>query len=167
MIVVLALFLVCACGAPERSEPGRWLPAWQAVPSISASVPDQNVRTTVKLGAAGTSVRIRLSNLMSDEPVRIEHASVTANGDTRQLTFGDSRVVTVGPREEVYSDTVRLTVTKTLEINTYAPGGTPCQARANRNLTSAGSYLCLVAGVEVAGFTAPGAVVMFGDSITE
>lgn len=168
MIIVLALLLVCgACAAPERSEPSRWLPAWQAVPSISASVPDQNVRTTVHLGAAGTSVRIRLSNLMSDKPVRVEQASVTADGEKRQLTFRDSRVVTVPPREEVYSDTVQLTVTKTLEINTYAPGGTQCQARANSNRTSTGSYVCLVAGVEVAGFTAPGAVVMFGDSITE
>ncbi|KJK47944.1 hypothetical protein UK23_18680 [Lentzea aerocolonigenes] len=167
MIIVLALFLVCACGAPERSEPSRWLPVWQAVPSISAAVPDQHVRTTVHLGAAGTSVRVRLSNLMSDQPVRVEQASVSANGETRQLTFGDSRVITVPPREEVYSDTVRLTVTKTLEINTYAPAGTQCQARANRNLTSTGSYLCLVSRVEVAGFTAPGAVVMLGDSITE
>ncbi|MET9631421.1 GDSL-type esterase/lipase family protein [Lentzea sp. NPDC006480] len=165
---MLALLLVCgACGAPERSEPSRWLPVWQAVPSISASVPDQHVRTTVNLGAAGTSVRIHLSNLMSDEPVRIEQASVTADGQTRQLTFGDSRVVTIGPREEVYSDTVPLTVTKTLEISTYAPTGTPCQARANRNRTSVGSYVCLASRVDVAGFTAPGAVVMFGDSITE
>ncbi|HEX8864500.1 MAG TPA: GDSL-type esterase/lipase family protein [Lentzea sp.] len=168
MIIVLALLLVCgACGTPERPEPTRWLPVWQAVPTISTSVPDQNVRTTVDLRAAGTSIRVRLSNLMGTQPVRVEQTSVTANGETRQLTFRNSRAVTIGPREEVYSDAVQLTATKALEISTYTPAGTPCQARAGRTLTSAGSYVCLVSGVEVAGFTAPGAVVMFGDSITE
>ncbi len=125
------------------------------------------MRTTVDLGAGGTSVRIRLSNLMGVQPVRVEQVSVTANGETRQLTFGRSRGVTIGPRAEVFSDAVQLTVTRTLEISTYTPAGTPCQARAHRTITSTRTHICLVSAVEVAGFTAPGAAVMFGDSITE
>jgi lysophospholipase L1-like esterase len=168
VIIVLTLLLVCGASGPhERSAAIRWLPVWQAVPTVSTSVPDQSVRTTVDLTAGGTSVRVRLSNLMSIKPVRVEQATVTANGETRQLTFGRSRGVTIGPRGEVYSDAVQLTVTTTLEISTYTPAGTPCQARAHRTITSTRSYICLVSAVEVAGFTAPGAVVMFGDSITE
>jgi lysophospholipase L1-like esterase len=168
VIIVLTLLLVCgASGSHERSAAIRWLPVWQAVPTLSTSVPDQSVRTTIDLTAGGTSVRVRLSNLMGTKPVRVEQVTVTANGETRQLTFGRSRAVTIRPRHEVHSDAVQLTVATTLEISTYTPAGTPCQARAHRTITSARSYICLVSGVEVAGFTAPGAVVMFGDSITE
>lgn len=168
VIIVLTLLLVCGASGPhERSAAIRWLPVWQAVPTLSTSVPDQSVRTTVDLTAGGTSVRVRLSNLMGIKPVRVEQTTVTANGETRQLTFGGSRGVTIRPRHEVYSDAVQLTATTTLEVATYTPAGTPCQARANRTITSARSHICLVSAVEVAGFTAPGAVVMFGDSITE
>ncbi|WP_089918356.1 GDSL-type esterase/lipase family protein [Lentzea albida] len=168
VIIVLALLLACgASGVPVRSEVVRWLPVWQAVPTLSASVPDQSVRTTVDLAAGGTSVRVRLSNLMGTRPVRVEQVTVTAGGQTRQLTFGRSRAVTIRARAEVYSDAVLLAVTKTLEISTYTPAGTPCQARAHRTITSTREQICLVSAVEVAGFTAPGAVVMFGDSITE
>lgn len=168
VIIVLALLLLCGASGPhERLAPIRWLPVWQAVPTLSTSLPDQSVRTTVDLTAGGTSVRVRLSNLMGTKPVRVEQVTVTANGETRQLTFGRSRAVTIRPRHEVYSDAVQLRVTTTLGISTYTPGGTPCQARAHRTITSARSYICLVSAVEVAGFTAPGAAVMFGDSITE
>ncbi|MBM7857499.1 GDSL-type esterase/lipase family protein [Lentzea nigeriaca] len=168
VIIVLALLLVCGASGPhERSAAIRWLPVWQAVPTLSTSVPDQSVRSTVDLGAGGTSVRVRLSNLMGVTPVRVEQVTVTANGESRQLTFGRSRNVTIRPRDEVYSDAVRLTVTTRLQISTYTPAGTPCQARAHRMITSVRSYVCLVSAVEVAGFTAPGAAVMLGDSITE
>jgi lysophospholipase L1-like esterase len=168
VIIVLALLLACgASGLHERSEAIRWLPVWQAVPTLGVSVPDQSVRTTVDLAAGGTSVRVRLSNLMGIKPVRVEQVTVTANGETRQLTFGRSRSVTIRARAEVYSDAVLLTVAKTLDISTYTPAGTPCQARAHRTITSTREHICLVSAVEVAGFTAPGAAVMFGDSITE
>ncbi|MFI6098397.1 GDSL-type esterase/lipase family protein [Lentzea sp. NPDC051213] len=168
VIIVLALLLACgASGVHERSAAIRWLPVWQAVPTISAAVPDPSVRTTVDLTASGTSVRVRLSNLMGIKPVRVEQVTVTANGETRELTFNRSRGVTIKARDEVYSDAVLLTVTTALEISTYTPAGTPCQARAHRTITSTRNYICLVSAVEVAGFTAPGAAVMFGDSITE
>ncbi|SDP91151.1 Lysophospholipase L1 [Lentzea jiangxiensis] len=165
---MLALLLACgASGVPTRSEVIRWLPVWQAVPTLSEAVPDQSVRTTIDLTAGGTSVRVRLSNLMGTEPVRVEQVTVAAGGETRQLTFNRSRAVTIRARDEVYSDAVQLAVTKTLDISTYTPAGTPCQARAHRTITSTREHICLVSAVEVAGFTAPGAVVAFGDSITE
>ncbi|MDX8029794.1 GDSL-type esterase/lipase family protein [Lentzea sp. BCCO 10_0856] len=168
VIIALALLLVCgASGVPERSEVIRWLPVWQAVPTLSAGVPDHVVRTTVDLAAGGTSVRVRLSNLMGIKPVRVEQVTIKANGESRELRFNRSRAVTIRARDEVYSDAVQLPVAKTLEITTHTPSGTPCQARAWHTITSARAYTCLVSAVEVAGFTAPGAVVMFGDSITE
>ncbi|SDF54720.1 Lysophospholipase L1 [Lentzea fradiae] len=168
LIFALVLVLVCgASGVPARSEAVRWLPVWQAVPTLPAGVPDHVVRTTVDLSAGGSSVRVRLSNLMGIEPVRVERVTVQADGQTRELTFNRSRAVTIRARDEVYSDAVRLPVTKTLEISTHVPGGTPCQARAWNTITSARAYICLVSAVEVAGFSAPGAAVMLGDSITE
>ncbi|MFD9702718.1 GDSL-type esterase/lipase family protein [Lentzea sp. NPDC059081] len=168
VIFALALVLVCAAsGAHARSEAVRWLPVWQAVPTLPAGVPDHVVRTTVDLGASGTSVRVRLSNLMGIKPVRVEQVTVKANGELRELTFNRSTAVTIRARSEVLSDAVRLPVGTTLEISTYVPGGTPCQARAWNTITSARAYVCLVSAVEVAGFSAPGAAVMLGDSITE
>ena len=165
---MLALLLVCgASGVHDRGAPVRWLPVWQAVPTLSAATPDQVVRTTVDLTAGGTSVRVRLSNLMGIKPVRVERVAVAANGETRELSFRGSRGVLLKARSEVYSDPLQLVVTRTLEITTHTPAGTPCQARALRTITSARDHVCLVSAVEVAGFTAPGAVVMFGDSITE
>ncbi|KOV89092.1 GDSL-type esterase/lipase family protein [Nocardia sp. NRRL S-836] len=168
LIIVLALLLACgASGVHDRGAPVRWLPVWQAVPTLSAATPDQVVRTTVDLTAGGTAVRVRLSNLMGIKPVRIERVAVAANGESRELSFRGSRGVLLKARSEVYSDPVQLVVTQTLEITTHTPEGTPCQARALRTITSARDHVCLVSAVEVAGFTAPGAVVMFGDSITE
>ncbi|GLY48305.1 SGNH hydrolase [Lentzea sp. NBRC 102530] len=168
MIIALALLLVCgASGVPVRSEVIRWLPVWQAVPTQSSAVPDQSVRTTVDLAAGGTSVRVRLSNLMGIKPVRVQEVVATADGEMRRLTFNRSTAVTIRARGEVYSDAVQLKVTDTLDIRTYTPAGTPCQARAHRTITSTREQICLISAVEVAGFTAPGAVVMFGDSITE
>lgn len=162
------LLLVCsASGAYGRPAAIRWLPVWQSVPTLQAAVPDQSVRTTVDLTAAGAFVRVRLSNLMGIRPVRVEQVTVTANGETRQLSFRGSGSVTIGARNEVYSDAVQLTVTKTLDIRTYVPAGTPCHARAQHTITSTRTHICLVSAVEVAGFTAPGVAVMFGDSITE
>ncbi|MFD5829336.1 GDSL-type esterase/lipase family protein [Lentzea sp. NPDC060358] len=168
VIIALALVLVCgASGAHARSEAIRWLPVWQAVPTLPAGVPDHVVRTTVDLSASGTSVRLRLSNLMGIKPVRVEQVTVKANGELRELTFDRARSVTIRARGEVYSDAVQLPVSRTLEISTHVPDGTPCQARAWNTITSARAYICLVSAVEVAGFSAPGAVVMLGDSITE
>lgn len=166
---MLALLLWAgASGVHDQPQPPRWLPVWQAVPTFSGSVPDQTVRTTVDLTAEGTSVRVRLSNLMGIKPVRIEHVTIAANGETRQLSFRGSRSVTIRARDEIYSDAVDLKVTTSLSISTYAPDGTPCHAHALGGVvTSARTFTCLVSAVEVAGFTAPGAVVMFGDSITE
>lgn len=166
--IALASVLLCAASAvPVRSDEIRWLPVWQAVPTLRAGVPDQVVRTTVDLSAGGSSVRVRLSNLMGIGPVRVEQVTVKAGGETRELTFRGSRAVTIRARGEVYSDAVALPVTKTLEISTHVPDGTPCQARAWNTVTSARAYICLVSAVEVAGFSAPGAVVALGDSITE
>lgn len=168
VIIVLAMVLVCAAsGVHERPAAIRWLPVWQSVPTVQTSVPDRSVRTTVDLTASGAFVRVRLSNLMGIRPVRVEQVTVTANGETRQLSFRGSRGVTIRARDEIYSDAVQLAVTTTLDIRTYTPAGTPCHARALRTITSVRTHICLVSAVEVAGFTAPGAAVMFGDSITE
>ncbi len=167
VLVVLLLLVLGAAGPHERAQAVSWLPVWQAVPTQFTVVPDRTVRTTIDLTAGGTSVRVRLSNLLGIKPVRVEQVTVAANGETRQLRFGGSTSVTIRPRDEVYSDAVQLRVTTTLDINTYTPAGTPCHARAHRTITSTRMHICLVSAVEVAGFTAPGAVVMFGDSITE
>ncbi|WP_245640747.1 SGNH/GDSL hydrolase family protein [Sphingomonas taxi] len=180
----------------------RWVPAWGSAQMLAtaadaeriAAIGPVTIRQIVHLSAGGTMVRVRLSNVMGDTPLRIGAAwlargvpgqpQVTGN---RALTFNGATATTIPAGAEIYSDPVLLATQAgdDLAISLFLPKpatrhtGHP-GARATTFLVrgdqSAAATLAApekiggwwdLADVEVAGGGTAGAIVAIGDSITD
>ena len=130
----------------SRDDPKqRWIGVWGASPLIPDPVgvtdqavlsrtgfQDQTLREIVYPHFSGSTVRIRLANTYSDQPLMVGAAhlalqSVNASivgGSDRQLTFSGQTSFAVPPEAEVYSDPVSLAVepSHNLAISLYLPG---------------------------------------------
>ncbi|MFE0425800.1 SGNH/GDSL hydrolase family protein [Streptomyces sp. NPDC058953] len=173
------------------SIPG-WSPNWSV-----GGFTDESVRQVVRVASAGERLRIRVSNQYGTRPLRVVAATVGRTGEgaavrpgsVRTVRFGGDREVVVPPGKERASDAVglpvrpleRLTVTLHFGGSTGPVGfhseGLTTTYRAAGDLTRdtsgapfAGettySYYAF-SGVDVAGAASRGAVVAFGDSITD
>ncbi|MEV4004271.1 SGNH/GDSL hydrolase family protein [Actinomadura sp. NPDC049753] len=157
----------------------------------------QTVRQVVRLSSGGEQVRVRLSNLYGDRPLRITGASVAISGDgaalepgaVRRLTFGGAPSATIRAGRVGASDRVRLPfrAPRSLTITLYLAGPTgPATFHENGLATTyratgdhtadvdAGAFAgetshsyYFLAGVDVRGGHGRGTVVAFGDSITD
>ncbi|MCX4661985.1 SGNH/GDSL hydrolase family protein [Streptomyces uncialis] len=174
---------------PVAPLPGSW-PNW-----AWDGFADQSVRQVVRVGAAGSEVRVEVSNRHGHKPLRLTRASVARAaegasvraGSVRELRFGgrSSAVVPVG--EQWSSDPVRLPVrpleklTVTLHFagrtgpvtyledgltNAYRAAGDRTHHTSGDAFDETSQAHYLVRGVEVRGRRTEGAVVAFGDSIT-
>jgi len=140
--------LVPSTAAASRDDPKqRWIGVWGASPLRPDPVgttdqailsrtgfEDQTLREIVYPHFAGSTVRIRLANTYSDQPLQIgevhlaiqsEQASIMAGSD-RPLTFSSLSSLAIPPGAEVYSDPVSLNVdpSHNLAISLYLPGPT-------------------------------------------
>lgn len=156
---------------------------------------DQTVRMIVRPTISGSMVRIQLSNASGGEPVIIGQARIarsaaggaTTSGSDQALSFGGMPSITIQPGTVAISDAVPLKVAalELLAISIYLPAETavntlhPLGLRttyivkgnhaADTTLSSAQtnrSYFWLT-GVEVVAPEPAGAIVTFGDSITD
>lgn len=180
-----------------------WVPAWGSAQILVAdadadkigAVGPATIRQIVHLSAAGTRVRVRLSNVAGDRPLAIGAASVAAtaghgrpdSATPHRLTFAGAPTVTIPAGAEVYSDPVDAAVDTggDLAISLFLPEPVPHRtghpgARATAFLAPAdqtrasaltgaqqiGGWWSL-ADVEVAGSPQDAAVVAIGDSITD
>ncbi|UUN30966.1 SGNH/GDSL hydrolase family protein [Streptomyces sp. FIT100] len=163
---------------------------------VGDAISDRSYRLIVRTSAAGTGVRIRLSNAFGDRPltfgsayagIRKEGAALVP-GSNRRLTFGGDRSVTVAAGETVHSDLLpgRLAAAAALVISLHvAQAGGPATGHAMAMQTSyttsgdhaaeegaagwsepTGSWYYLDA-VTVRATPGTGAVVALGDSITD
>ena len=160
------------------------------------SFTDQTIRMVAHSSAAGSDARITLSNRYSSSPLVVAAVTIApqsdgatpVRGSTRTVTFGHAGQVTVPAGQEVVSDAVPITVTagENRLVSLYLPGPTGTStwhsdafdttylasgdhsgddtAAAFGTTTTSWYYL---AGLDVVPATARGAVVAFGDSITD
>ncbi|GAA2277398.1 SGNH/GDSL hydrolase family protein [Nonomuraea roseoviolacea subsp. roseoviolacea] len=194
-----------AAPAPAEAAGGRWTAAWAA--GVQRPSPDvwyptwaekgftnHSVRQTVRVTAAGSAVRIRLSNAYGVTPLRLTGASVgkagagaaVQPGTLRPLTFARAASLDIPAGGQAASDPVRLAVEPgdRLTVTLYVEGATG--PATYHNLAQATSYRAsgdhtrdlgaaafaetntswfYLSGVDVQG-GAP-AVAAFGDSITD
>jgi len=163
--------------------------------NLPSSFADETVRMVVRTSIGGARVRLRLSNMMSAQPLVIGAAHVAVHkgagaidpATDHSVTFGGAETVTVQPGVLVLSDPVDLAVgpLSDLAISLYFPEDTGAPTNHNIGLHSAYitkgnktasptsadatvmfAYVWL-AGVEVAAPADSRAVVAFGDSITD
>jgi lysophospholipase L1-like esterase len=174
---------------------GTWQAA-PATAQAGTGHPDKTIRNVVHTSIGGRSARVRLSNAFGTAPVLMSAVTValstgtasTVPGTMRAVTFGGVPSVTIPVGAEVVSDAVNLTVPpdSDLAVTVYTPaesGPATYHPQAYReNYFATGDHASdetgtpfgvtttsfhYVSGVEVRGSRARGAIVAFGDSITD
>ncbi|MEV6954406.1 SGNH/GDSL hydrolase family protein [Streptomyces sp. NPDC051183] len=112
--------------APEHTD---WYPNWS-----EAGFSNHSVRQVIRVGAAGSELRVRLSNAYGTAPLRLTGASVARSADgaavkpesVRTLRFNGSGAVTIPAGRELSSDALDLPVTalEQLTVTLYFEGPT-------------------------------------------
>ena len=141
-----AVVLATGLGTPaaRAAGPARWVAAWTASstssPSDGAACParsglaDATVRNVVFPSAGGDRVRVRLTNVFGDRPLRVGRATVAVRGAGAALVLGTVRTLrfsgrtgtTVRTGGLVLSDPVALPVQagRALAVSVYLPRAT-------------------------------------------
>ncbi|MFF7656155.1 GDSL-type esterase/lipase family protein [Streptomyces sp. NPDC007983] len=195
-VTALLMAAPAEAGQPARTAwTGTWATAQHA--SYDPGTSEVTVRIPVRVSAGGSSVRIRLTNGFTDQPVRIGHATVglrdsgSAVAHPYDLRFGGKRELTMAAAGHAASDPVRLAVpTRTdLVVSLYFPGrlthisqhwmglqtvywtqdggGDHARDADGSAFTTTDSTFPFLTGVDVRGGDTAGAVVALGDSITD
>jgi lysophospholipase L1-like esterase len=156
---------------------------------------DETVRMVVRTSIGGSRVRLTLSNALGFEPVRIgavhvglrQRDSTIVAGSDRAATFGGRTAFTLEPGALVVSDEIEFAVPALAELavslylpertgratthelglnTTYIAKGNAAAAASLPGATTNLTYFWL-AGIEVLAPAKTGAIVAFGDSITD
>jgi lysophospholipase L1-like esterase len=158
---------------------------------------DQSVRQVIRVGTGGAGLRIRLSNVYGTKPLRLAGATIAKTSDrasvrpgtVRPLTFHKSPSAVIPVGRQTTSDGLRFRVSpmERLTVTLYfaAPTGPATfhmfasaetyRAAGDRRYDSGGAFSLtdtstssyFLTGVDVTGKPGRGAVVAFGDSITD
>lgn len=196
-IALAALFVIAAAQAPDH-----WVPAWSGPPigyeantrdgkALGRAFKDETVRQEMRVGVAGKTLRVRFSNELADDALRIGGASIVrldAEGkpvpdSLRTLTFSGARDTRIPARAPMLSDAIEYPVTagEKLAVSIYFPDevAPPTHAQmvdlvsgdatAATELTEPHRYRAsgVASALEVSGSAATRVLVTFGDSITE
>jgi lysophospholipase L1-like esterase len=175
----------------------RWIDAWGAAPdSAGPPLGTQTIRQIIRISIGGSSLRIRLSNLLGTAPVTIGpvHVAAHASGSAIQpgtdhaVTFGGKTAVTIASGADALSDPIAFPVTalEELAVSMYFPIRTgPSTVHGDgiqtAFITSTGdatastsfpageitSSRFFLTDVEVAASAAAQVIVALGDSVTD
>ncbi|MEE1802390.1 GDSL-type esterase/lipase family protein [Streptomyces sp. JV176] len=186
-----------AAPASADAWTGTWATAPAGVETgMPYGHPGRSIRNVVHTSIGGTSARVTLSNLYSPRPLVIGHASVAVgaggpravDGTLRQLSFNGRAAVTVPAGGQIISDPVALRVPYDGDLLvtlftpvaggpvTYHPSAlqTSYLADGDRTQDSSGAAYTepskvwrYLTAVDVQNRESRGAVVAFGDSITD
>jgi lysophospholipase L1-like esterase len=162
----------------------------------NAGFNDQTVRNVVYTSTGGSQLQVRLSNTFGSSPLRVGAVRVgvvltgaqLVAGSSRLVTFGGHTAVTLPAGSEALSDPVAMTVSpqEELAVSIYLPTATGAAtyhltgqqttyiATGNRTAEVSGATYTTTATswyfldeVNVRNASSPGALVAFGDSITD
>ena len=179
---------------PPPREPNEPPPP-PLLPPYPRAFTDETVRMIVRTSIAGDTLRLTLSNALGMDTVRIgavhvalrERDSAIVAGSDRTVRFGGQTSVAIEPGALVVSDPVALSVLALRELavslylpdetrgvtthefalnTTYVAAGNAAGAAALPNAATNRTYFWLT-GVEVLAPAHAGAIVAFGDSITD
>ncbi|XVQ15200.1 SGNH/GDSL hydrolase family protein [Spirillospora sp. CA-255316] len=178
--------------AAQRPDAGPFEPNW----SVDGFA-DQSVRQVIRVSTGGSSLRIRLSNVYGTKPLHLAGATIAKASDgasvrpgtVRPLTFRKSPATVIPAGRQTASDGLRVRVSpmERLTVTLYfaKPTGPATfhmfasaktyRASGDRRYDSGGAFSptdtstssYFLTGVDVLGKPGRGAVVAFGDSITD
>ncbi len=170
----------------------HWVSVWgQAHTDIRGMRPGWRGRTcllTVRSALDGTALRVRLSNREGRRPMTVTGASVAVGeAEPVRLSFGGEEAVRLAPGREIYADALDTPVRQgdclRLRLAFQSPVGSGNTVRAEvhasvpGDFTGGGSFdtvrmpggppVPAAASIEVLASGGAGALVCFGDSITQ
>jgi lysophospholipase L1-like esterase len=163
----------------------RWVAVWTAAPFPATTVlsprdvrdyGQASVRQEAVLAAAGTRLRVRLTNVLGTAPLVFESASVEIDGRRIALRFGGVPSATLPAGAELTSDPVPVVVRPFQRIAITISYGAdanpaahllPVTVRYPDGRTQAGRGPALASAIEVDRTGAGSVLVALGDSITE
>ena len=196
--------IAASCLAASAASASPWVRTWEAVPvEIQTAWPDHPVipmsdvtfRMTARVSVGGTSIRLRLSNEMTDAPLAIGAVHVALAGPDgtpragtdRIVSFAGSRSPTIPPFAPLVSDPVALNVPPLSKLvvsihvpgeatratihslgvstNAIVPGDQTGAATLSGGRTAYQRYI--LSGIDVSGGPATATIVTLGDSITD
>jgi lysophospholipase L1-like esterase len=194
----MTCFFCFASASAASGGAAHWIGAWSASPDAAGpAVSDQTIRQVVRTSAAGTAVRVRLSNLdgtapLTLGPVRVAlhtEGSAIAPDTDHAVSFHGKPTITLAKGEAVWSDPVEMAVKplQELAISLYVPANAGVAstihsaALATAYLTEQGDATSSVqfpgmetnnsrfflTDVDVASAPEGATIVAFGDSITD
>ncbi|HEY0621591.1 SGNH/GDSL hydrolase family protein [Sphingomonas sp.] len=195
LLASAAALLLTGAAAPER-----WIAAWTSPPigyepkirdGLGRPYRDETVRQVVRAGIAGRTLRIRLSNELSDAPLKLGGASIVrldaqgapVQGSLRALSFAGAADVIIPGRAPYLSDPVDFPVVagERFAVSVHYDGESEAAAHAQMVDVAPGNQTGsvvladakrarasgIVSGIEVTGSRESRVLVAFGDSITE
>jgi lysophospholipase L1-like esterase len=206
-IVSLVILSLASLGFASAAEQTHWIGTWGASPAPQLANPaqmfaqkllfaNQTLREIVHTSAAGSTVRVRLSNAYGNEAVVIgsahlalrENKSAIVGDSDRVLTFNGRPSVTIPANALVLSDPVKLDVAASTDLavslflpkptagsgihysaqqtSYIAPGDVAGGASFPESAATLTSWVFLT-GVDVAAPASAATIVAFGDSITD
>ncbi|MCW4462041.1 SGNH/GDSL hydrolase family protein [Sphingomonas sp. BT-65] len=190
---------------PAAAQACPWRAAWassQTRPDSANALPaealaDTTLRQIVRSSIAGNQVRVRISNVFGDAPLRIAAATIArsaGNGSARihpqtlrTLRFADAPGAVVPPGSDWLSDPVTLPIGAFDDLvvsirvmdargaQTAHPGSRATSYHVQGDMTAATDLPAaaridrwhMLSGIEVTSCTARGGIVVLGDSITD
>jgi lysophospholipase L1-like esterase len=201
---IRALFAATMMLASPALAAGPWVRTWEASPvEIPTAWPghpvipmaDVTFRMVARVSAGGSSVRLRLSNELTDAPLPIGAVHVALAGPDgsprpgtdRVVSFAGLRSPTIPPFAPLVSDPVALAVPPLSKLvvsihvpgeatrvtihslgiatTTIVPGDQTGAATLSGGRTTTQRYV--LSGIDVSGGPARGTIVALGDSITD
>ena len=170
----------------------HWVSVWgQAhtpMEGIGPSYRDRTALLTVRSALAGERMRLRLANWEGRKPLCVRSATAgTLTGPLTPVTFGGERDITMAPGEDIYSDELALAVEPgeliCIRMAFSGPVSSGNGIRADVHCSQKGDYTAggpfdtesyeqgvavpAAASVELLAPDEAGALVCFGDSITQ
>lgn len=195
-----AICLAAAFASPLSAQTPDWTAAWTAPPigyepqirdALGRPFSNETARQLVRVGTAARELRVRLTNELGEEPLRIGSASimrVDAEGkpipaSLTTLSFGGEPSVTIPARAPYLSDPVPMALDagETVSVSIYYPDEAAPPAHAQMLDVARGDMSetalwtgskrvrapGIVSGIDVTGAEQTRLLVAFGDSITE
>jgi lysophospholipase L1-like esterase len=202
--ITRALFAAWMVAASPALAAGPWVRTWEAPPvEIPTAWPghpvipmaDVTFRTAARVSAGGSSLRLRLTNELTDAPLAIGAVHVALAGPDgapqpgtdRVVTFAGVRSPTIPAFAPLVSDPVAIAVPPLsklvvsihvpgeatratihslgVETTTVVPGDQTAAATLSGGRTTTQRFI--LSGIDVSGGPATATIVTLGDSITD
>jgi lysophospholipase L1-like esterase len=192
LVAAVAVLALAAGAVSAQTPPTAWVPAWTAsaaparfdgTPEAPLGYRNQTVRQDIRLGVSTEAIRIRLSNELGTQPLRVGSVSVRLTdgaGPVLPVTFSGQAEATLPPGVALVSDPVAISAPRfgLISVGVFLPDETRGVVRRTAVRIGEGDApvadaarlerrQTFISAVYAARGHAPAVVAALGDSITE